>query len=122
GLLKGALAPLSRLVAQGTVGQITALSVGARNLPKIRGTGFSLTSRPRTSKATDPNRLLLAQNQRNAALAVQRQASAEKLLSTAEARRASSSAKLAESIKQTTKARFAQNAVLDQNTRSLTAN
>lgn len=110
GLLKGALGPVLRTISQGTVGQISAVSAFRNRKPKKATPRFNATNKTASRivaarETTTARRALIAQNQRNAALAVQQQASAEKLLAVAERNRVSSQAKLTASIKETTAAR-----------------
>lgn len=129
GLLKAGLAPLSRFFAKGTVGQITAASIalqqarGPAKAPVItrRATQAATTAVAATS-ARQANRLLLAQNQRNAVLAIQRRAKAEELLNKAEITRRRGLAKTQTAQTNIAKAITAQRAALDQNNRSIAAN
>lgn len=111
GLLKGALGPVLRTISQGTVGQISAVSNFANNarrrrtIPQFNPTRETASRITTARETTTARRALIAQNQRNAVLGVQRQASAEKLLAVAERNRISSQAKLTASIKETTAAR-----------------
>jgi len=122
GLLKAGLAPLSKFLAKGTVQQITTASIalqrarGPSKAPVItRRASQAAATGVAASSARQANRLLLAQNQRNAVLAIQRRAKAEDLLNKAEKVKAASNAKLASSIKQVNVAQTRNSAALKEN-------
>jgi len=114
GLLKSTLSSLGGFLARGTVDQISLLASLGRS--KAAKPDFKAIKTPKTPvastltysgpaagiSAANKNALQLAQNQRFTALAVQRTAKAEVLLKSAETARRSSSAKLADSVRQVT--------------------
>ena len=137
GALKSALGPIGRLFSKGTVGQLTALSQLRKATPggigaitgaigsakntvvsKVSSASANLAAR---REATRARRALLASNQRNAVLALKREADATKLITAAQRNQVSSKAKLASSIKQVNVAQARNNSLLADNVQKIKA-
>jgi len=137
GALKGALGPIGRLLSKGTVGQITALSQLRRATPsgigaitgaigsakntvvsKVSSASANLAAR---REATRARRALLASNQRNAVLALKREADATKLITAAQRNQTSAKTKLASSIKQINVAQARNTSLLANNAQKIKA-
>jgi TP901 family phage tail tape measure protein len=128
GVLRGALTGVMQLLARGFGAQmLTAAAIG-KNLKGITSAKLSTPSfllsggSQRTRSAKDSSGMQRAIANREQALAAQRAAAAEDLLSTAEKNRKSSADKLKSSVDNNKRSYMGFTAALDQNNRSLKQN
>lgn len=131
GVLRAALRPVGNLLVKGTVGQLTALSYLATKKKAVKQPKIKFTPLPPLPAPTPPtnksvrrsiDRFVSADNARLAALAAQRQAKAEDLLSKAERNRTRSLQKLSSVRASIPRQIRNEKAALDQNTRSIKDN
>lgn len=137
GALKGALGPIGRLLSKGTVGQITALSrlrkatpgaigaitstIGSAKNKVVSGVSSAASKLAARREATLARRALLASNQRNAVLALKREADATKLITAAKTNLVRANVKVASSIKQVNVAQARNTSLLANNAQKIKA-
>jgi TP901 family phage tail tape measure protein len=128
GVLRGALTGVMQLLARGFGAQMLTASAIGKNLKGIKSAKLSTPSfllsggSQRTRSAKDSSGMQRAIANREQALAAQRAAAAEDLLSTAEKNRKSSADKLKSSVDNNKRSYMGFTAALDQNNRSLKQN